>query len=301
MSKRTIGIIIFVAFLTLLFVWKIPGKNTLPFSSSEKMHVTASFYPLAFLASEIGGDKVQVLNVTPAGAEPHEYEPTSRDIAEMEQSKILIINGLGLEPWYENVKANINPKKTTLLVAGEELGDTATKDPHVWLSPLRMKTMAERIEQSFVKADPKNEDYYIGKLQSIKTKLDALDADYKKGLANCQMTSIITSHAAFGYLVSDYGLRQVSIAGLSPDAEPSPKALVNITTFAKAYGVKYIFFESLVSPKLAQTIADEVGAKTLVLNPLEGLTQKEQADGKNYISIMRENLSNLQTALSCTK
>ncbi|MCX6738607.1 MAG: zinc ABC transporter substrate-binding protein [Candidatus Parcubacteria bacterium] len=301
MNKKVITFLTVVVFLVGFSAWKILPKNQLSKPLSDKMPVTASFYPLAFLAEEIGGDKVQVLNLTPAGAEPHEYEPTSRDIAEMENSSVLIMNGLGLEPWYENIKSNINPQKTFLLVAGEGLGDVKTKDPHIWLSPALMNTMAKKIEKTFEKADPENEVYYRTNLQTLSEKLLILDGEYRQGLVNCAQKNIITSHTAFGYMTKSYGLVQVSIAGLSPDAEPSPKTMGDIVVFAKTNNVKYIFFESLASPKLSQTIANETGAKTLVLNPLEGLTKQQLSQGKNYLSVMRENLVNLQIALSCPK
>ncbi len=299
MSKKIIAFLTVAVLLAGFSVWKILLKPQPSIPFSDKMLVTASFYPLSFLAEQIGGNKVQVFNLTPAGAEPHEYEPTSRDIAEMENSSVLIMNGLGLEPWYENMKNNINPQKTSLVVAGEGLGDTNSKDPHVWLSPALMNKMAEKIEAAFEKTDPKNEAYYRSNLQMLTEKLLILDGAYRTNLANCAQKTIITSHTAFGYMAKSYGFTQVSIAGLSPDSEPSPKAMGDIVNFAKTNRVKYIFFESLASPKLSQTIAKETGAKTLILNPLEGLTKKEISEGKNYLSVMRENLTNLQTALSC--
>ncbi len=299
MNKKNIGIFIFFCVLLLFFFLWQKTWRIVPTESSEKMNITASFYPIAFLAEEIGGKKVVVRNITPAGAEPHEYEPSPRDFAEMEESKVLIVNGLGLEPWYENIQKNIDPKKTDILAVGEGLGNM--KDPHVWLSPTFMKIMAEKIERVFTKADPKNEKYYIENLQKLLTNLTDLDREYTQGLTNCEQRNIITSHSAFGYLASGYRLTQIAIAGLSPDAEPSPKQLADIATFAKANNVKYIFFESLTSPKLSQTLATEINAKTLVLNPIEGLTKEETAQGKNYLSVMRENLAHLQTALSCKK
>jgi len=298
MSKKTIIIFTLLAIGFLSFTWQIMGKKV-SVVSSDKMNVVASFYPLAFLAEEIGGDKVVVRNITPTGAEPHEYEPSPRDLAEMEQSRVLIVNGLGLEPWYENAKKNIDPKKTDILAVGDGLGNT--KDPHVWLSPVFMKIMGEKIERAFTKADPKNEKYYTENLQAVQAKLDILNMEYAQGLINCEQKSIVTSHKAFGYLASDYHLVQIPIAGLSPDAEPSSKQLADIATFAKANKIGYIFFESLASPKLSETIATEIKAKTLVLNPIEGLTKEEMLQGKNYLSVMRENLANLQIALSCKK
>ncbi|MCX6736383.1 MAG: zinc ABC transporter substrate-binding protein [Candidatus Parcubacteria bacterium] len=298
-TKQTLFFIIgIMAFFFLLVIIKTPERKI---NDEKKLKVTASFYPLAFLAEEIGGNKVQVLNLTPAGAEPHEYEPTSRDIAEMENSSVLIMNGLGLEPWYENMKNNLSTEKTFIVTAGESMNDARSKDPHVWLSPALMNKMAEKIEKAFAKNDQKNEIYYRTNLQILTKKLLILDGEYRKNLSNCAQRTIITSHSAFGYMAKNYGLTQVSIAGLSPDEEPSPKAMGDVAAFVKANNVKYIFFESLTSPKLSQTIANETGAKTLVLNPLEGLTKQELSQGKNYLSVMRENLANLQIALSCHK
>jgi zinc transport system substrate-binding protein len=159
--------------------------------------------------------------------------------------------------------------------------------------------MVDKITQGFIQIDPDNKNYFQTNADTLKTKLDNLNNEYKQGLANCTEKNIITSHAAFGYLATTYGLNQVPISGLSPDAEPSPQQLVNIVKFAKANNVKYIFFESLVSPKLANTIATEVGAKTLVLNPIEGLSDEQLARGDNYFQEMQNNLSNLKIALQC--
>jgi len=275
---------------------------------SSKLQVVASFYPLYFVSQQIGGDKADVTNIVPAGAEPHDYEPTAQDMAKMESSRIIILNGGGLEAWSDNIKKNINAKNTTIITAGEGLttqlvmedGQTGI-DPHIWLVPPLAEKMVDRIAQGFEQADPINKTYYQSSSDALKNKLSDLDMAYKQGLGNCKEKNIITSHAAFGYLAATYGLNQVSIAGLSPDAEPSPSQLADIVKFAKANNVKYIFFESLVSPKLSETIATEVGAQTLVLNPIEGLSDRELAQGKNYLSVMQDNLTNLQIALECIK
>lgn len=268
--------------------------------------VTASFYPLYFFAQQIGGDRVTVWNVTPAGAEPHDYEPTAQDIAHIEQSKVLVLNGGGLEPWGDSIRQNINPGHTTIVIAGEGLttqhvmeNNQDIIDPHVWLSPPLAKQMVDRITQGFITADPADASSYQANAAALTAELDDLDQAYRQGLAHCQQQNIVTSHAAFGYLATTYGLNQVPIAGLSPDAEPSAQQLAAIAQFAKNNHIHYIFFESLVSPKLSQTIATEVGAQTLVLNPIEGLTSDELAQGKDYFTEMRSNLAHLETALQC--
>ena len=149
------------------------------------------------------------------------------------------------------------------------------------------------------KIDPQNMAYYTDRSSQLKLKLDELDMMYKQGLSSCQRRDIVTAHVAFGYLAEAYGLNQIAIAGLSPDEEPSPAKLAEVAQFVKVRQIKYIFFESLVSPKLAETIASETGTKTLVLNPLEGLTPEDLASGKNYLTVMKDNLANLKVALEC--
>ncbi|HTX87117.1 MAG TPA: zinc ABC transporter substrate-binding protein [Candidatus Nanoarchaeia archaeon] len=305
-------IILFVAVIIIaaLAIWLALGQKTPAVSTtaSGKLQVTASFYPLYYFASEIGGDKAEVSNITPPGGEPHDYEPTAQDIVQIENSRLLILNGFGLEAWGSDIAKNVDPAKTLLVTASDgiisrqltEEGQTMI-DPHVWLSPELAKTIVDNIAAGFVKADPANAPYYQNNAAQLKDKLDRLDAAYRAGLADCQLKDIVTSHAAFGYLAAAYGLNQIAIAGLSPDAEPSPEQLADIVKQARTDKIKYIFFESLVSPKLAQTIATEINAQTLVFNPLEGLTKDEIAQGQDYFTEMRNNLTNLRTALQCAK
>jgi zinc transport system substrate-binding protein len=299
--------------LLCVFVLVGVGFYTLNQKQSEQetakhgLQVTTSFYPLYFFASQIGGDKVQVKNITPSGAEPHDYEPTAQDIARIETSDILILNG-GVEAWGTKMKENLKGKPVNIVVAGQGLitqqvveDGQKVQDPHIWLDPQLAKKESLKIAQAFEEKDPENSAYYQANEKSLESKLDALDAQYKAGLNSCKSKDIITSHAAFGYLAKSYNLVQVPIAGLSPDAEPSSQQLADIANFAQKNNVKYIFFESLVSPKLADTIAHEVGAQTLVLDPLEGISEDEIKQGKNYFTVMQSNLKNLQTALQCTQ
>lgn len=307
MKQKTIIFILLAAvFISLFFIiTKNLKKAVLPVKS-DKLQIVASFYPLYFFATEIGGEKADVTNIVPAGAEPHDYEPTPQDVVKMENSRLIILNGGGLETWKDNIQKNINPKKTEIVVAGESLatqfvtenGQTGL-DPHIWLSPVLAQELVDKIAQSFAQVDPANKDYYNTNANALKNKLTQLDTQYRQGLNNCAKKDIITAHAAFGYLASAYDLRQVSIAGLSLDAEPSSSQLANIAKFARDNNAKYIFFESLASPKLSETIATEVGAQTLVLNPIEGLSEEDLSAGKNYLTVMQDNLTNLRTALEC--
>lgn len=274
----------------------------------EKVQVSASFYPLYFLAQEIGGDRADVKNITPAGTEPHDYDPTPQDIVRIQESKLLIVNGAGFEPWLDKIKSDlsntavINTSEGVVLQEGtEEHEEESNKDPHIWLSPVLAKSQADKILQGYTELDPENGAFYEENAQKLKLRLDELDEKFRQGLNSCELNSFVTSHAAFGYLAREYNLTQVAISGLSPDEEPSAKDLADVANFVKENNIKYIFFETLVSPKLSETIASEVGAQTLVLDPIEGLSEDDIRSGKNYFTVMEDNLKNLQKALQCTK
>jgi len=272
---------------------------------TNRISVVTSFYPLYFFAREIVGDKANVVNITPAGAEPHDYELSTRDLADIEQADALVVNG-DMEPWVDEVTQNLKGKDVKVIVAGSSLmnlteieeGETHA-DPHIWLDPVKAKGLANAIADGLKAADPENGSFYEMRKIALEEKLDALDELYREGLTSCRIRDFVTSHSAFSYLATRYNLSQVPITGLSPEDEPSAKQLAVVAKFSKDNGVKYIFFETLVSPKLSETIANEVGAKTLVLDPIEGVSDDDSAAGKNYFSLMRENLENLQTALEC--
>jgi len=271
-----------------------------------KIQVATSFYPIYFFAQQIGGDKANVLNITPAGASPHNYQPTPQEITVIENSNLVILNGLGLEPWSDSAQ-NITEKKNIIVIfASGNLSESQViesekdkVDPHIWLSPITAKQMADKILEGFLQADSKNSDYYKANANKLKLELDKLDADYKNGLASCQDKSIVTSHGAFAYLAKDYSLNQILIAGLSSSTEPSSQQLTNIAEFVKKENVKYLFVENSDNLGIANNMAAKAGVKILVLNPIENLTQGQLKAGKNYFTEMDSNLANLKTALSC--
>jgi len=272
--------------------------------ASEPNHyripVVASFYPLAFFTTEIGGDKVAVTNLTPAGAEPHDYEPTTADVQKIAESKLIILNGAGLEPWAQKIE-----NKNILITSDDLANKTIVEngehiaDPHVWLDPVLATSIATKIASSLEAISPENTPYFEAQKVNLIHKLTSLDGEYKIGLKNCRLHEVITSHAAFGYLASEYGFVQTAISGVSPDEEPTPQKLTQITNLVRQKHINYIFFETLLSPRLAETIAKETQAQTLVFNPLEGLTDEELQSGADYFSVQRNNLQSLRTALSC--
>ncbi len=306
-KKIFIVCLLVVGFFVSIWFLARPRQEVPPGGQAEQFSVVTSFYPLYFFTKEIVGDVATVYNMTPAGAEPHDYEPTARDIARLESADLVVVNG-GIEPWLEKVAEELGKKQITVLRASDTLGteefvDEDGKrvlDPHVWLSPRLARIMVgERILSAFIMIDPTHRSIYEKNAADLDEKLKNLDTTFRSGLSSCASKTIITSHTAFGYLAKEYGLTQVGITGLSPDAEPTPKQLAEIAALAKENNVRTIFFESLTSPELAETLAREIGATTAVLNPLEGLSAEEIAAGKDYFTEMRYNLSQLRNALQC--
>lgn len=273
--------------------------------SSQKISVVTSFYPLAEFAKTIGGEHVSVKDLTPAGVEPHEFEPTPQDLVSLHQSRVFVYNGAGFEKWTQKVLPELQQEKIVVINASENIpviqtGSGAESiNPHVWVSPILAQQEVDAIAKGLIEADPSNSTVYTKNADALKQKLQQLDQEYQSGIKNCERRDVIASHDAFGYLAKPYNLHIVPISGLSPDTEPTPKEMSDIITFAKQHHVTHIFFETLVSPRLSQTIADEVHAQTLVFNPIEGLTAEDEVAGKNYFSIQRENIANLRTALKC--
>ncbi|MFC5651586.1 metal ABC transporter substrate-binding protein [Paenibacillus solisilvae] len=270
-----------------------------------KTNVVTSFYPIYFLAKEIGGEQVNVINMIPAGVEPHDWSPKSRDLDTVSDAQLFLYNGAGLEGWVNDFLQGL-PKDSKLLtseasdgislIAGKSEAEKSV-DPHTWVSPKSMRIMAKNIAGSLVKVDPDHKAEYEANYAELDKKLSALDAQYAQKLSPLPHKDIVTSHQAFGYLARDYGLQQVAIMGLSPDAEPKAQDLLRISKFVEDNGVKYIFFEELVTDELARTLAREANAQTMVLNPLEGLTPEQEQKGEDYFSLMEANLQNLVQAL----
>jgi zinc transport system substrate-binding protein len=298
----------------------------------QKLKVYTSFYPLYYIANQIGGEKIEAKLVIPNGAEVHSYEPSPRKLADLERSDIFFYNGLGLEPWADKVVTNLkNEGVKTVKVSDyirllkfEEHGHEVEHghdeehshkaehshdeehnykhnhgeyDPHIWLNPINMIDIARVMKEEFIALDSDNKELYNQNFTNFTDKIESLDQDYNDILANKKQNYILVSHASFGYLAARYGLEQLAVSGVSPHQEPSPKDLAKLTKEAQEHGIKYIFMETLVNPKTAQVLAQEADLEVLTLNPIAGLTKEEQDKGEDYISIMKQNLSSLRKAL----
>jgi zinc transport system substrate-binding protein len=265
-----------------------------------RLNVVTAFYPLQFLSERIGGPQVHVTNLTKPGAEPHDVELNPRQVADVADAGVAVYLR-GFQPAVDDAVAqeakgrSFDVGATVPLLSATDGDDTlGGADPHVWLDPLRFATIADRLGARLGQADPAHAAVYTQRAAAVHTELDALNTEFQQGLQDCVRREIVTSHSAFHYLADRYGLTQIGITGISPEAEPSPRRLADAAKDARATGTTTIFFETLVSPKVADTIAREVGAKTAVLDPLEGITGPG-----DYFSVMRGNLAALTTALGC--
>ena len=287
--------------LALLLVWQVSHIKQV--AADDKIKVVTTFYPVYEFTKAVMGDTANVSMLIKAGTEPHDFEPSTKNVATISDADMFVYMDDSMETWVKKVKKSINSDNLTivrasgdmLLMAGtaEEEGEDHD-DPHVWLSPKRAVTLVENIRDAFVAKYPDKADTFKANSAAYIEKLNDLDKAYTDGLSNAKQKSFVTQHAAFGYLALDYGLNQISIAGISPEVEPSAKRIASLTKYVKKYDIKYIYFEENASSKVAATLADEAGVKTKVLNPLESLTNKQIKAGEDYFSVMKENLKALK-------
>jgi zinc transport system substrate-binding protein len=257
-------------------------------SSSSQRSVVAAFYPLAYAAEQIGGPAVSVRNLTPAGAEPHDLEISPQDVATIQSANLVLLLGHGFQKQVESAAGS--GKNVLLLLDTPGLHRFANGDPHVWLDPVRFELIVKRIGTAL---------HRPAATKAFVTKLQALNRTYALGLAHCARREIITSHQAFAYLAQRYHLSQVAITGLTPESEATPQDLQHVIETARETHATTIYFETLVSPRLADTVAREAHAKTAVLDPIEGLAKGRQARGETYFTLMRDNLASLRRGLGC--
>src|SRR5215208_4360510 len=277
-------------------------------ASRNKVSVAAAFYPVAFAAQKVGGTRVAVANITPVDAEPHDIELNSEQLDRLLEAKVAFVLGSHFQPAVEKAADRRDGPTVELLpklvdakgkkVAAE--GKDGGLDPHVWLDPVLMSQLVVEVERGLAAADPNGTAAYERNAQALQEQLAALDARYRERLTGCARDLLVTSHEAFGYLASRYGLRQEGVAGLSPDAEPDPARLGELADLARDQGVTTVFTEKMVSPRIAQTLArDAGGLRTEVLSPLESLTKRERDDKADYFTLMDANLGKIATAFGC--
>jgi zinc transport system substrate-binding protein len=283
-------------------------------AADGKLAVVTSFYPLEFIARTVGGDAVHVTTLTAPGVEPHDLELTPKQVGSMVEAKVVIYEKK-LQPAVDEAvdqnaqDAGFDVSPAAQLEAtgadfeehGEGAAPAAHKenalDPHFWLDPVRYAEVVKAVEEKLVSVDSANAAGYHQRAQALLGQIGKLDAQYKTGLTDCKLNTFVTSHEAFAYLAKRYGLTMVGIAGFTPDAEPTPSRIKEVQDIVKAQNVTTIFYEELVSPKVADTIANDVGVKTAVLSPIEGLSDANSKE--TYLTLMQQNLQELRTANGC--
>ncbi len=312
-KSRILIYIIFVVFILIGFLVFFITKNQMETDSitseNKKLQVVTTLFPLYDFSKNIGQDKVDVILLLPPGVEPHSFDPKPGDIIFINNADIFIYTGKFMEPWAEDILKSVANKNLLVVDASSGINlislapedqnkNTASIDPHIWLDFDNDKTIIDLITAAFVKKDPKNKLFYEKNAEEYKSKLTELDREYMSTLSYCKSKKIIyAGHYAFGYLVKRYDLEYIAVQGLSPDAEPTANDLINIINQIKENNIKYIFYEELSSPKIAEMLSKETGTKLLFLNPGANISKEQLESGVTFISIMKNNLENLKIGL----
>ena len=302
----------FVLLLTILF-FSLPLR-------AENVSVMTTIFPLKEFAQAVGGERVKVDQLLPPGAEVHTWEPRPSDIVKLFRADVFIYIGAEMEPWVRGILKTIENPKLAVIEASqglslmkadqtEALGEEHHHgqeskhngfDPHIWLNFDYDQKIVDKITEALSKKDPEGILYYQKNAEAYKVKLRKIDLRYRKELGKCNSKEIIIGgHSAFAYLAKKYGLKQISLYGISPNAEPTPKKMAEVITVARHYQAKAIYCEELVSDKLAKAIAQEVEAKVLVLTPGANLTKKQIEAKVTFLALMEQNLENLRYGLDC--
>lgn len=283
---------------------------------SSKPLAVASFYPLNEFTRSLAGERMEVTTITPSGTEPHDFEPTPQQLAALKNAQVFVYIGGNFEPWSDDAPAGSQTQKVKVTIPADATmetdGDSThaqeteadhsehADDAHFWLDPhMVAEYVLPAITKALQAADPQGAQYYEGKLSEYTAAMRALDTAFTTGLQTCQRRTVVTAHDAFRFMAKRYNLEVLPIAGISPEQEPDAAALAQVSRLVSEKGITTIFFETLTSPRLAETIAKQTGAQTAVLDPIEGLKADGQDEAADYQTIQRQNLQNLRTALAC--
>ncbi|EGP5229216.1 zinc ABC transporter substrate-binding protein [Enterococcus faecium] len=292
------------------------GNTNKEADKKEDLTIVTTFYPMYDFTKEIVGDEGNVKLLIPAGTEPHDFEPSAKERAEISDADVFVYNSSDMEFFVDSLKDSVDSKQTLMIEAAkgidrlesqeadeheesEEGHDHAHEyDPHVWLDPVlaikEVRTIAGELGEKY----PDKKEIFTKNADAYIKKLEALDQKYSEELKNATNRTFVTQHAAFAYLANQYNLEQVAISGVSPDQEPTPSRLAELKEFVKKNNIKVIYFEENASSKVAETLSNETGVKLEVLNPLESLTNEQIKAGENYISVMEKNLEALKESIN---
>ena len=302
MTRRSPAMIVAAALLLGPILAGCTSDGNAAASAGGRLRVEASFYPLQWVAEQVGGSEVTVANLTASGAEPHDLELTPRDVATLGDADLVLYLS-DFQPAVDGAVATSGATAFDVAPAARldrtRSGESADRqvDPHFWLDPTRLRDVATAVGAELARIDPGHAGSYRANARALAGRLDQLDREFDGVLADCQARQLVTSHQAFGYLAQRYGLEQVAVAGLSPGQEPSARQLARVARLVERDRVRTVYVEPLASPAVARTVAREAGARTAVLDPIEGLT--DSSAGSDYLSIMRADLGVLRTGQPC--
>lgn len=290
-------------------------------TESDKLQVVTTFYPMYDFTKQVAQDDAEVSMLLEAGMEVHSFEPSSQMIAEIQDADVFIYNSPEMETWVPDVLASIDTSDMVVICAsdaitlleyegeahahdheseeeGANAGHSHTVDPHVWLDPVLAQTEVSTIADGLAEADPDNAEDYLENAGIYNGKLNELDEAYRAAFEGTENRTFVTQHAAFAYLAARYDLNQISVTGLNAEVEPSAAALATLSDYVKANNISHIYFENNASSQTAETLAEEVGVELAVLSPLEGITEEDQKEGSDYISVMLDNLEGLKKSIN---
>ena len=308
-----IGIAIAVIMSVIIIIGVNDSKQgvSLREGKTTKLRVVASFFPLYEFSKNVVGDKAEVSFFIPIGVEPHDWEPSVNDVLNLKESNVFIYNGAGLESFVDKLinsgeYNNVNFVETTNGIELTQSSNAYQKEqnhivynPHVWLDPVLAKHQVMMIKDAMIKADPENKKYYEDNANTYNNKLDQLNTKIQTELLHCKKDTFMPFHNAYSYFANRYGLKTMTLSGISPESEVTATDLKEFVDFIKKNDIKTIYAEELVDPKLATTLAEETGTQVLIFSPLEGLTNQETIDGITYLDKMNENVENLKIGLEC--
>ena len=334
MKKRALLTSIFLLIAIMLIACSGENTSKQPIIEQEtaenKLKVYTTIFPLEDFTKKIGGDLVDVESIFPPGADAHTYEPTTKTMVDIAKSDGFIYSGVGIESSVQQIEEALEKEKVAFIDAGKGIEllannhndeahadehaahdheddahadehadhDHGDKDPHVWLDPILSITLAENIKNALVDLNPEGKETFEANFQQLKTQLEDLDQSFTEIVSKSENREILVSHAAYGYWEKRYGIKQISVLGLSPTEEPSQKELKNIIETAKDHHLHYIIFEANVSSNVTDIVQAEIGAEALTLSNLETVTDEDLKNNEDYFSMMKKNLETLETALS---
>lgn len=294
-GKGRVRTILSAGLASILMLSACGSPEGAPPSADDRIPVMASFYPLRFIAEEVGGDLVTVSTLTPEGVDAHDLEISPAQIRSLSESRLVVYSS-GFQPAADEAIRQ-NAPEHRVDAADHYDADAAANalDPHFWLDPTQLIPVADAVAEELSVIDPDNAETYRDRATRLNERLHDLDQQYSDGLAQCERSTVVVTHEAFGYLANRYGFEQAGIAGLDPEAEPSPARIREIGDVAAREGVTTIFYEVLVSDRVARVIADDLGLEVDLLDPLEGQSNPDE----DYIDVMENNLRALRSALGC--